>query len=95
MEKDFEIIKETGTHYYVRLPVDLHDLVVMIDKTDFTITIPVFEYMYVESIVKIIAGLCNDKELLKNPVITNFLSMLQKPENKEELQNLQKVYREL
>ena len=92
---EFEIIQESGTHFTVRLTVENHDLVVSVDKSSYAITIRTWEYMEVKSIVKVIAQICKNKELLKNPVINGFLSMLQQPENKEELDNFRAVYREL
>jgi hypothetical protein len=93
MEKptDF-LIRESGTHYHIRLPVEGHDLVVMVDKQNFTLTIPYFEYMFIPSIVKLIVQLYK-KEGNKNPVVNEFLKFLQKPENKEELKKLQSVFR--
>jgi len=84
MEPEF-LKFESGSHYTIRLPVEGHDLVVKVDKNDFTITIPAWEYMEVKSIVKIIVQLCKDKK--DNPVVKSFLNYLHEPENKEELEN--------
>ena len=85
MENNDFLIRESGTHYTIRLPVEGKEIGVMIDKQDFTVTIPAFEYMQVPSIVKIIAHLSkNDNK--NNPVVTNFLKFLQEPVNKEELE---------
>lgn len=86
-----EIIRESGTHYTVKLPVEGHNLIVLVDKENFTITIPYFEFMNVESIVKVIVQLYKDNS--DNPVLNKFFTFLQQPENKEELQNLQSVFR--
>ncbi|WP_372950936.1 hypothetical protein [Mariniphaga sp.] len=90
-DKKIEIVRESGTHTTLKLPVDGHDLVVQVDKMNFTISIPYFEFMQVESIVKLIVQLY--KENKDNPVINDFLRFLRQPENKEELQSLQKIYR--
>ena len=87
-----EILRESGTHYHIRLPVEGHDLVVMVDKIDFTITIPYFEYLFIESIVKVIIQLYKEKK--DDPVISEFLKFLQQPENKEELRQLQATFRQ-
>jgi hypothetical protein len=58
---------------------------------NFTISIPNIEAMNVESIVKIIVQAYRENK--DNPVIQEFLKFLQQPENKEELQSLQKMYR--
>ena len=93
MENNEFLIRESGTHYTIRLPVEGHDLVVMVDKETFMISIPYWEYMNVHSVVKIIAQLCKNKELLSNPVVSNFLKLLQQPENKDELTTLQASFR--
>lgn len=85
------VIRESGTHWTVRAPVDGHNLVVMVDKKDFTITIPYFEYMNIESIVKVAVQLY--KENKNNPVIKDFLKFLNQPENREELEKFKVVYR--
>lgn len=95
MENDHLIIRETGTHYTIHLPVEDHDLVLMVDKQDFSITIPYFEYLQVKSIADVIARLCKNEELLKNPVVSSFLEFLQRPENKEELNLLQQSFRQV
>ncbi len=89
--EDELVIRESGTHYTIRLPVEGHDLVVMIDKKDFTITIPAWEYMEVQSIVKIIVQLYKDKK--DNPVVQSFLKHLREPENQEELKNFTTIFR--
>lgn len=90
-DKKIEIVRESGTHITLKLPVDGHDLVLQVDKMNFTLSIPYFEFMQVESIVKLIVQLY--KENKDNPVINDFLRFLRQPENKEELQSLQSIYR--
>lgn len=94
MENDF-LIRESGTHYTIRAPIEGHDLVVMVDKKDFTITIPYFEYMHVESIAKAIAKICTDDKYKENPVVRNFLAVLREPVNEEELGKIQKAFRSI
>ena len=91
--KDKLLIRESGTHYTIRLPVEGHDLIVMVDKIDFTITIPYFEFMNVESIVKIIVQLYKDNK--GDPVIESFLKLLNKPVNQPELKKLRTIYRSI
>ena len=90
-DKKIEIVRESGTHYTIKLPVDGHELVIQVDKMNFTISIPYFEFMYVESIIKVIVQLYHANK--DNPVITDFLRFLQQPENKEELTNFQHIFR--
>jgi hypothetical protein len=91
--EDELLIRESGTHYTIRLPVEGHDLIVLVDKIDFTITIPYFEYLNVESIVKIIVQLYkNNKD---NPVIESFLKLLNNPVNDEELKKFRTIYRSI
>lgn len=78
------IIHESGTHWTIHLPVEEHDLVVMVDKKDFTIILPFWEYMSVNSILKIIVNLIKDDDLRSSPVIQEFLKFLKRPENKDE-----------
>lgn len=90
-DKKIEIVRESGTHTTLKLPVDGHELVVQVDKMNFTISIPYFEFMQVESIVKLIVQLY--KENPDNQVVKEFLSLLRRPENAEELRNFQKIFR--
>ncbi len=89
--EDELILRESGTHLTIRLPVEKHDLVVMVDRKDFTITIPLWEYMEVQSIVKIIVQLYKEKP--DHPFVLSFLKHLQKPENLSELKNFTTIYR--
>lgn len=84
------IVRESGTHWTIRLPVDYHDLVVMVDKKDFTMTIPYFEYMNVFSIVKGLVQAAKDNE--NSPVILDFLKFLNEPVNAEELEKFKYVF---
>ena len=90
-DKKIEIVRESGTHYTIKLPVDGHELVIQVDKMNFTISIPYFEFMYVESIIKVIVQLYHANK--DNPVITDFLRFLGQPENEEELRNFQHIFR--
>jgi len=89
--KKIEMVWESGTHWNIILPVEGVNLPLSVDKMNFTVSIPSLEYMNVESIVKLIVSLY--KENKDNPVINDFLRFLRQPENKEELQSLQKIYR--
>ncbi len=91
-DKKLETVWENGTHWTVKLPVDGHELVVQIDKLNFNLSIPYFEFMNVASIVKLIVQLYKDNP--KNPIVLEFLKFLNQPENKEELQNFQTVFRQ-
>ncbi len=90
-DKKIEIIRESGTHWTIKLPVDNHDLVLQVDKMNFTISLPSWEFMEVETIVKLIVQLYRENP--ENQVIKEFLSFLRRPENAEELRNFQSIYR--
>jgi hypothetical protein len=90
-DKKIEMVWESGTHWHILVPVEGYNLPLSIDKMNFTISIPNIEAMNVESIVKIIVQAYRENK--DNPVIQEFLKFLQQPENKEELQSLQKMYR--
>jgi hypothetical protein len=90
-DRKIEMVRESGTHYTIKLPVDGHELVLQVDKMNWTISIPYFEFMHVESIVKVIVQLY--KENKEHPLIIEFLKFLRQPENKDELHQVQRVFR--
>ncbi len=92
-DKKIEILWESKTHWCIKLPIDDHELILMVDKDYYTISMPHFEYMGLESIVKVIVQLYKDNK--DSPVILAFLKFLQQPENKKELTTLQNIFRDI
>jgi hypothetical protein len=89
--KKIEIVWESPTHWNIKLPVEGHEFIISVDKMNFTISTPYFEYMFVDSIAKLIVQLYLENK--DNPVIIEFLKFLRQPENKDELHQVQRVFR--
>lgn len=94
--KKIKIDWTSGTHYAIRMSFvnEGENLIFLVDKSDFTLTIPASEYMRIGSIVEKIVQIFKDDKDKDNPFINEFLAFLRRPENKEQLHALQRFFRE-